>query len=1179
MDHLHRRAGGHRRLLAAITALVAFGGLAPGVDAQAAVAAASTPSSRELLRRDIDSPPPPDCSVNRYETPDPASLPSDYDSDNYKLTSRRDSRWGRSVHRLCGSQGPGVDLAWGITRGRDDVLIAVLDSGVKWSMGSRDELRDLADQAYLNVGELPRPARSSTYDTNRDGRVTAADYAKDPRVRDRNHNGVIDPEDLILTPEFNNGIDDDGNGYVDDISGWDFLFGDNNPLDDVAYGHGTGEARDSTAAADNGGSVGTCPSCRFLPVRVGDSFIAEGGRFAAGVLFALDSGASVVQEALGAINNPPQAQAAINAAYASGVPIIASMADEASKHANLPAALDHTIAVNSMTQTYGFLGDVGDLMDNDVFSLNGCTNYGGLVWVTVPSDGCSSEATGLSAGMAGLVISAARNAGVSPSLSANEIAQLLRGTADDIDFSTPRGKEPANEAGPPGFARYPTTPGWDATFGFGRVNTYEAVRAAASGEIPPEADLVGPSWFEVLPASGTMAVRGTVAARRSASYGYRVEWATGLQPPAWPATEQWHLAASSDGQRSSRSGVLAEIDLAQVAAAIEGGAAGPSSRGNGQPDEDRFAVRVRVVVTDAEGRVGVNQRQVFVHDDPDLVAGFPKTIPGVGASSPVFADLDSNGVDDLIVATDDGFIHALRPDGSELAGWPVRTGIASWWPARSRSARAAGIEVLHDGIGVGAPVVADLDGDGRIEVASADGGGHVTLWDANGRRRMRAGVDPRFSQQRSTDSANRSKRGFLAQVAAGDLDGDGVDELVAAAMDRHVYAWHLDGRPVAGFPVLVVDPATVKSVERGSHRVSFAVKVEQGGELVVTPAVADLDGDGKAEIVVGSQEEYPEPVAAFPAIGLPGVSGNTRLYAIWGDGTRHRSNAPRRRSANPDTAAYLPGWPVKVAMIKTAVLPTVGDGINTQAAIGDVNGDGRPEIVTASAAGPVQVFDVSGRRVYRAFGQASDPAWVGTAFGSRASSKDGGVVSAAFGGPSLGNLSGDATPEITAPTVGLGRALDTLLPGHQVGDSQLMAWDGRTGFALRGFPHRTTDLAFFVSPAIADVDGDGRNEVIAGNGVSLVDAVNADGIDAPGFPKLIGGWTVGTPALGDFDGDGTAELAVSRRDGQVFVWRTRAPVGSLDQWVRFGHDGRNSGDVRTRHGAESGEVASGGRKR
>jgi len=53
-------------------------------------------------------------------------------------------------------------------------------------------------------------------------------------------------------------------------------------------------------------------------------------------------------------------------------------------------------------------------------------------------------------------------------LSAVEVAQLLRATADDIDFSTWRPGEPANDQRGGNFERYPTTPGWDATFGYGR---------------------------------------------------------------------------------------------------------------------------------------------------------------------------------------------------------------------------------------------------------------------------------------------------------------------------------------------------------------------------------------------------------------------------------------------------------------------------------------------------------------------------------------------------------------------------------------------------------------------------------------------------------------------------------------------------------------------------------------
>ena len=272
-------------------------------------------------------------------------------------------------------------------------------------------MADLATTAYLNRGELPVPqpagGGADPFDGNADGRFSVVDYADDPRVADRNDNGVLDPEDLILDPAFSDGVDSDGNGYVDDISGWDLLNDDNDPLDDVEYGHGTGEARDSTAAHDGTGAFGMCPECVHLPVRVSDSFIAEGGRFAAGVLFALDSGAAVVQEALGAISNPPQAQQAVDAAYDRGVPVVASMADEQSQHANLPAAMNHTIPVNSVTDALDFLGDLGPTVAGrrDTLALNGCTNTGGIAWVSVPSDGCSSEATGNAAGMVGLVLS------------------------------------------------------------------------------------------------------------------------------------------------------------------------------------------------------------------------------------------------------------------------------------------------------------------------------------------------------------------------------------------------------------------------------------------------------------------------------------------------------------------------------------------------------------------------------------------------------------------------------------------------------------------------------------------------------------------------------------------------------------------------------------------------------
>ena len=79
---------------------------------------------------------------------------------------------------------------------------------------------------------------------------------------------MLTPEDLIIA--FSDGIDHDHNGYVNDIAGWNFVDNNNDPYDDVQYGHGTGEEEDSSAEADNGGGdSGTCPNCEIMELRVG----------------------------------------------------------------------------------------------------------------------------------------------------------------------------------------------------------------------------------------------------------------------------------------------------------------------------------------------------------------------------------------------------------------------------------------------------------------------------------------------------------------------------------------------------------------------------------------------------------------------------------------------------------------------------------------------------------------------------------------------------------------------------------------------------------------------------------------------------------------------------------------------------------------------------------------------
>ncbi len=1095
----------------------------------------------------------------RYDGVPTGELPGEWDPDDYRFTARRDPGSARSPQRLCGQLGAAVDLAWGVERGTPDTVIAVLDSGIEWR--DRTAMADLAETAHLNRAELPPPLPaaqgSDGYDRDGDGRFSVRDYADDPRVEDRNGNEMLDPEDLILTPEFNDGVDADGNGWIDDISGWDVLNDDNDPLDDVEYGHGTGEARDSAAAHNGEGAFGTCPGCSHLPVRVSDSFIAQGGRFAAGVTFALDSGADVVQEALGAISNPPQAQQAVDAAYRSGVPVVASMADEQSQHANLPAAMNHTIPVNSVIEAYDFLGDLGPLATakRDTLALNGCTNTGGVMWLSVPSDGCSSEATGNAAGMVGLVVSAANRRGLD--LSANEVAQVLRAGADDIDFSTPNAVDRANRLRDDfGQRRFPSVKGWDATHGYGRINAYEAVRMVADGDIPPEADLTSPSWFTILPTTGTAPIEGRVAASRSSSYSYRVEWTTGLQPPLHPGVDEWRTVVERDGLTAPMEGALAQLDLAQIAAALPGGGTGTPSRERQLPDPDRFTVRVRVVVTDADGRVGMMHRVLAVHDDPDQIA--VSSPDGVGTASPVFADLDGDGADELVVATDHGVVHALRPDGSESSGFPVRTPDAPYWHKGSRAAQEHRIDAPGSAAPVGAPAVADVDGDGSPEIVVTDFDGGVHIWRANGAKAATMHIDDRFSRQEATDSRNRLKRGISGSPALGDLDGDGDLEVVVAAMDRHVYAWHHDGELVDGFPVLVVDPAKVAQIDADTHHVTFSDEegTGQGGELVATPTLVDLVGDSRPEIVVGAAEQYSEPVQAVPGIGVPG--GNTRLYALSPDGTR--ASGIDRSPAHPDEQAYLPGWPVPLPMVMSGVLPTIGDGVSLQAAAGDIDGDGDNEVVASSVSGQTRVLNGDGTGFYGdPLGLPVTLNWLG-AVGPGSNSGDTAAVLSAFGGPALGRIGGTRL-DVAAPTSGVGRATDTLFSNDQDGDPHLTVWNARTGAIRSGFPRVTADIAFFVTPSIVDVDGDGRNDVVAGNGVQTLDAFSPDGSSVAGWPKLTMGWLVGTPGSGDWDGDGRAEMAVVRRDGVLLVWRTPTSMDALGDWTRYGANGRNDGTV------------------
>ncbi len=136
------------------------------------------------------------------------------------------------VQNVFGSQ---ANEAWaeGAT-GSTSSVVGVIDTGIDYTHP------DLYLNIWLNQREIPTALRVTLSDIDVDGLITFRDLngaANASYVMDYNRNGRIDAGDLLNDARWENGRDEDGNGYRDDLIGWDFVNNDNDPFDD--QGHGT----------------------------------------------------------------------------------------------------------------------------------------------------------------------------------------------------------------------------------------------------------------------------------------------------------------------------------------------------------------------------------------------------------------------------------------------------------------------------------------------------------------------------------------------------------------------------------------------------------------------------------------------------------------------------------------------------------------------------------------------------------------------------------------------------------------------------------------------------------------------------------------------------------------------------------------------------------------------------
>lgn len=309
-----------------------------------------------------------------------------------------------------------AEEAWEIQLASRQVIVGVIDTGIDYNH------EDLREALWLNSGE----------DLNGNGRVDSTDY---------------------------NNLDDDGNGFVDDLRGWDFTDAptfpdggdfqtpDNDPFDE--NGHGTSVAGIIGASGDNGlGIAGLAYGCQIMNLRAGTSLgFLEEDDVASAVVYAIENGARIINMSFGDNVASPLLRDVMEYAYAQNCVLVAAAGNANTDEIHFPSGFSETISVGAtngddLLAGFSNFGSSVDLVAPgvNVLTTQRGNQYGGF-------SGTSASAPLVSA-LAALILSK------TPERSNESVKGLMTSTTDDLGPS-----------------------GWDNTYAAGRINAFKAVKS------------------------------------------------------------------------------------------------------------------------------------------------------------------------------------------------------------------------------------------------------------------------------------------------------------------------------------------------------------------------------------------------------------------------------------------------------------------------------------------------------------------------------------------------------------------------------------------------------------------------------------------------------------------------------------------------------------------------------